>query len=115
MEEKMAVKVEREPFEKNGKTYFGYFVSGEIRGRKIKAGVKPPDFGGYRVLDIVYAGAKEAELILVPYEIEDEKTGRVSKGYSYAVHSEDEDGTVYECKVRPFRKSDKDMLQMLLR
>lgn len=27
----------------------------------------------------------------------------------------DEDGTVYECKVKPFRKSDKDMLQMLLR
>ena len=34
--------------------------------------------------------------------------------FLYAVHSEDEDGTVYECKIMPFRKSDKDLLQMLL-
>ena len=76
--------------------------------------IVPPDFGGYTVLDIVYAGEQEAELVLVPYEITDEKTGRVTKGNSYAVHSEDEDGTVYECKIIPFRKSDKDLLQMLL-
>lgn len=106
--------VEREPFEKNGKVYQNYFIRGSVRGIDIRVLVVPPDFGGYAVLDIVYVGAKEAELVLVLYEIEDEKTGKVSKGYSYAVRSEDEDGTVYECKIKPFRKSDKDMLQMLL-
>ena len=114
MEEKMAIKVEREPFEKNGKTYFGYFVSGEIRGRKIKAGVKPPDVGGYRVLDVVYGNEMEAELILTPYEIKDD-TGRTITGNTYAVRTVDEDGVVYECKVKPARESDKNMLQMLLR
>ena len=29
--EKNVIKVERETFERNGKTYFGYFVSGEVR------------------------------------------------------------------------------------
>ena len=106
--------VEREPFEKNGKVYQNYFIRGNVRGIDIRVLVVPPDFGGYTVLDIVYVGAKEAELVLVPYEMTDEKTGKISKGYSYAVRSEDEDGTVYECKIKPLRKSDKDMLQMLL-
>ena len=31
------------------------------------------------------------------------------------LRDEDEDGVVYECKVKPARESDKNMLQMLLR
>ena len=108
------IMVEREPYEKDGKTYQSYFIKGTVRGVDFRVRIVPPDFGGYTVLDIVYAGEREAELVLVPYEITDEKTGRVTKGNSYAVHSEDEDGTVYECKIMPFRKSDKDLLQMLL-
>ena len=106
--------VEREPYEKNGKTYQNYFIRGNVRGIDIRVLVVPPDFGGYTVLDIVYVGAQSAELVLVPYEMTDEKTGQVTKGNTYAVRSVDEDGTVYECKIKPFRKSDKDMLQMLL-
>ena len=108
------IMVEREPYEKDGKTFQSYFIRGTVRGVDFRVRIVPPDYGGYTVLDIVYAGEQEAELVLVPYEITDEKTGRVTKGNSYAVHSEDEDGTVYECKIIPFRKSDKDLLQMLL-
>ena len=36
--EKMAIKVERETFEMDGKTYFGYFIKGNIRGRDVKIG-----------------------------------------------------------------------------
>ena len=102
--EKNVIKVERETFERNGKTYFGYFVSGEVRGRKVKAGVKPPDNGGYTVLDIVFDGAMEADLTVTPFEMKAED-GRII---------DQDTGEVYSCKVKPARESDKTLLQMLL-
>ena len=41
--------VERETFETNGKSYFTYFVRGNVRGKDVKACVVPPDLGGYAV------------------------------------------------------------------
>lgn len=113
MEDKKIL-VERETYEKDGKKFFSYFIKGNVRGKDIRVLIVPPDYGGYAVLDIVFGEAMSAQLMLVPYEIRDEKTGKVSKGNSYAVHSEDEDGTVYECKVKPMRVSDKTLLNMLL-
>ena len=49
--------VERETFEKNGRTFFSYFIKGNIRGKEVKMAVVPPDKGGYTVLDIVFAVA----------------------------------------------------------
>ena len=89
--------VERETFEKNGRTFFSYFIKGVIRGKDVKVAVVPPDKGGYTVLDIVFGNEMSAELILKPYEIKDEATGRVIAGNSYAVQSVDEDGEIYEC------------------
>lgn len=106
--------VERETFEKDGNTYFSYFIKGNIRGRDVKIGVVPPDNGGYVVLDIVFNDAMACELVLKPYEIKDEK-GNVMRGNSYAVCSADENGEIYECKIKPFRDSDKRLLGMLLR
>ena len=106
--------VEREPHEKDGKMYQNYFIRGNIRGVDVRVMVVPPDFGGYTVLDIVFGEEMEAELVLNPYEIKDESTGRVIKGNSYAVRTEDADGEVYECAIKPFRASDKALLQMLL-
>ena len=112
--EKNVIKVERETFERNGKTYFGYFVSGVVRGRKVKAGVKPPDNGGYTVLDIIFGDADEANLAVTPFEMKAED-GRIITGNTYAVESVDEEtGEVYSCKVKPARESDKTILQMLL-
>ena len=77
--------VERETFEKNGRTFFSYFIKGVIRGKDVKVAVVPPDKGGYTVLDIVFGSDMSAELILKPYEIKDESTGRVIAGNSYAL------------------------------
>ena len=106
--------VERVPYEKNGKTYHSYFIQGKVRGIDARVMIMPPDFGGYKVLDIVFGNADKAELVLVPYEIRDEKTKKVVKGNSYVVRSVDEDGKVYECPVKPARTSDKSLLNMLL-
>ena len=56
----------------------------------------------------------EAELVVTPFEIKDVK-GKTIKGNTYAVRSYDEDGTVYECPIKPARTSDKSFFNMLFR
>jgi len=107
------IMVEREPFQKNGKNYFSYFIKGTVRGKDIRVLITPPDKGGWQVLDIVFGDANEAELELKPYEMKNEATGEVIKGNSFAVKSVDENGEVYECKIKPLRSSDKMLLNML--
>lgn len=107
--------VERETFEKNDKTYYSYYIKGQIRGRDVKVAIAPPDKGGYTVLDIVFGEAMAAELITKPYEIKDESTGKTISGNTYAVQASDENGETYECAVKPYRASDKALLNMLLR
>ena len=107
------IKVERETFEKDGKTFFSYFIKGKIRGKDVRILVTPPDKGGFAVLDIVFGNEMQADLIVNPYEIKDDATGNVIKGNTYAVHSVDENGEVYECSIKPFRQSDKALLNML--
>ena len=96
MEGNKQIFVERETFESKGKTHFGYYIKGMVRGREVKVGIAPPDKdtdkGGYAVLDIVFGNADKAELVLVPYEIRDEKTKKVVNDNSYVVRSVDEDG-----------------------
>ena len=41
MDQTTIVKVERETYEKNGKTYFSYFIRGNVRGREVRAAVVP--------------------------------------------------------------------------
>lgn len=107
--------VERETFENKGKTYFSYFIKGQIRGKDVKVAVVPPDKGGYAVLDIVFGDAMAADLVVKPFEIKDEKTGNVFAGNTYAVHTVDENGEEYECTIKPYRNSDKTLLNMLLK
>ena len=118
MNESKKLFVEKEKFEFNGKDYFRYFIKGTVRGREVKISVAPPnkdtDRGGYTVLDIVFGDADKAELVLVPFEIKDDKTGKVISGNRYIVRSADENGEVYECAVKPTRTSDKTILNMLL-
>ncbi len=106
--------VERDTYEKNGKTYFSYFIKGQVRGKDVRVQVMPPDFGGYQVLDIVFGDAMAAELVVVPYEMKDD-SGKVLTGNTYAVRSYDENGEIYECKIKPSRASDKALLNMMLR
>lgn len=87
--------VERETFETNGKSYFTYFVRGNVRGKDVKACVVPPDLGGYAVLDIVFNGEKSAELVSTPLRNE----GRSQQGY-FRLHLF---GTFYRRKRRSLR------------
>lgn len=107
--------VERETFEKNDKTYYSYYIKGTVRGKDVKVALIPPDKGGYTVLDIVFGEDNRADLILNPYEIKDDATGKVIKGNTFAARATDEDGEEYECTVKPFRNSDKTLLNMLLK
>ncbi len=117
MEKKSANKivVEREPYEKDGKSYFSYFIKGNVRGKDIRVLITPPDKGGFVVLDIVFNNEMKADLVVNPYEIKDDATGKVISGNTYAVKSVDADGTTYECPIKPFRTSDKTLLNMLMR
>jgi hypothetical protein len=119
MAKKGKIMVERETFENKGKTYFSYFIKGNIRGRDVKIAVAPPnpdtDKGGYAVLDIVFGNEMQAELVSEPYEIKDEKTGQVISGESYSVRTVDENGEIYECKIKPYKSSDKALFNMLMR
>jgi len=113
---KNTILVKREIFKslKTNKECFNYFVEGNVRGTDVKIGLVPPDIGGYTVLDIVFNGAMECNLIVTPFEIKDDK-GNVISGNTFIVRSSDENGEVYECKVKPARNSDKDLLSMLIR
>ena len=108
------IMVEREAFTSNDKSYFSYFIKGNVRGKDVKVGVIPPDKGGYTVLDIVFGDAMSCELVATPFEMKTE-SGQVIKGNSYSVRSVDENGEVYECAIKPARTSDKSLLNMLLR
>lgn len=114
MNQNQKIKVERDTYEKNGKTYFSYFIRGNVRGKDVRAAVIPPDRGGYTVLDIVFGDVMEAELVVTPFEMKDETSGRIISGNTYAVRSVDENGEVYECKIKPSRASDKALIGMLL-
>ena len=115
MAKKGKIMVERETFEKNDKTYFSYFIKGVIRGKEVKVAVVPPDKGGYTVLDIVFGNEMTAELVANPFEIKDETTGKVITGNSYLVRTVDENGEIYECNIKPYRSSDKALLNMIMR
>lgn len=110
--------VERERFKgkEDGKEYWGYFARGTVRGREVKAGLIPPDKGGYEVLDLVFGGGeKTAELVVTPYEFKDEETDKVINGFNYTAHNVDaETGEIFDGNVKPARKSDKQILDMLL-
>lgn len=36
------IMVERETFEKNGKSYYSYFIKGNIRGKDVRVLITPP-------------------------------------------------------------------------
>ena len=108
--------VEKGTFEYNDKEYSSYFIAGKIKGKDVKVALMPPDKGGWAVLDILFSDTNQGELVVKPYELKDEKTGKVTAtGNTYAVRTVDENGEIYECPIKPARTSDKSFLNMLLR
>ena len=108
--------VEKGTFEYNDKEYSSYFIAGKIKGKDVKVALMPPDKGGWAVLNTLFSDTNQGELVVKPYELKDEKTGKVTAtGNTYAVRTVDENGEIYECPVKPFKSSDKALLNMLLR
>lgn len=96
--------VEKGTFEYNDKEYSSYFIAGKIKGKDVKVALMPPDKGGWAVLDILFSDTNQGELVVKPYELKDEKTGKVTAtGNTYAVRTVDENGEVYECPVNRSR------------
>lgn len=108
------VREKLKPREKGAKPIFTYNVYGVVRGTQVRAGMNPPDKGGFAVLSLVFGDADSLPLYMVPYEMKDEKGVKIS-GFTYKVMSADEDGDVLECKVKPSRDSDKRILDCLIR
>ena len=54
MTEDKTIFVERDTYEKDGNTYYGYFIRGNVRGKDVRVLIVPPDKGGYTVLDVVF-------------------------------------------------------------
>ena len=107
--------VERETYEKDGKTYYTYFIKGKVRGKEVRIAVTPPDKGGFTVLDIVFGNEMKADLLTKPYEIKDDATGKVVKGNTFIARTTDAHGEVFECSIRPFKNSDKTLLNMIIK
>lgn len=107
--------VERETFEKDGRTFFSYFIKGNIRGQRRQGSRRSARQRRYTVLDIVFGDQMAAQLVAKPFEIKDDATGKIIAGNTYSVQTVDENGEIYECAVKPYRSSDKSMLNMLLR
>lgn len=102
------------PREKGAKPIYTYNVYGVIRGVEVRAGMNPPDKGGFSVLSLVFGDTDALPLYMVPYEMKDENGVKIS-GNTYKVMSLDEEGDVLECKVKPSRDSDKRILECLLK
>lgn len=98
----------------DGKEYRNYLVYGRVRGRDVDVSFDPKDRGGYRVLDIVYDTKNEADLIVGEGTMTDDRTGKRTKYLTYVARNVDEDGTIWECGVKPSRDSDKSLLLMIL-
>ena len=114
--ENTGVLVYREKFisKERRQKYWGYFVVGMLRGRKVRVSLVSTDAGGYDLLDIVFNGADSVELWRKPYSMKDEKGKITASGFTYSVVSLDEDETVYTAQVKPSRKSDKALLEKII-
>ena len=114
--ENTGVMVYREKFisKERRQKYWGYFVVGMLRGRKVRVSLVSTDAGGYDLLDIVFNGADSVELWRKPYSMKDEKGKITASGFTYSVVSLDEDETVYTAQVKPSRKSDKALLEKII-
>lgn len=96
----------------DGRLYFAYLLRGVLRGRSVKVDFSPKDKGGYLPLDLVFDVSPKAELLIT--EEVTEFNGTKNRRTVYTVNTVDEDGVVWKCEVKPTKKSDSDLLAMLI-
>lgn len=107
--------VEREEFTaKDGREMWGYAIYGKVRGRDVKVDLVAVDQGGYEVLDIIFDIKPTAELVIHD-EVMSNDDGTKTPYTVYEVQNVDEDGEIYSYQVKPAKKSDKSLLNFMLR
>lgn len=97
---------------RSGVALYNYFLPCKIRGCDTRVDFITPDKGGFEVLDYVYNGGDKAELYIIPYSFGEGSNKQT--GLKYEVRSNDGDGVVYKCDVKPARKSDASLLDTYL-
>ena len=96
----------------DGRAYFAYILKGKLRGRDIKVDFSPKDKGGYLPLDLVFDISPKAELLIS--EVVTEINGTKQRRTVHEVCNVDDNGQLWKCEVKPTRKSDSDLLAMVL-
>ena len=95
--------------------YWGYHVLGTVRKRSVQISLTATDAGGYEVLDIVFEDAKEVPLYRSPFVMKDNDGKVTMSGYRYYAVSRDDEGMIYTAQVKPSRKSDQALLEMMIK
>ena len=113
--EELGVYVERRAVKGDtGKTYFNYFVKGEIQGREIRADLIPSDNGGYEQLDILF-GKKTQVPLYVGRSSRTDASNKVIKYNTYSVKFVDEFGLTFEVGVKGREGSDRSYLDYIVK
>lgn len=100
---------------KKGQMIWVYSVPGVLRGREVNAGLQASDVGGYSLLDLVFYGEGVVPLWRKAFSMKDDK-GVTSSGWQYFAVSIDEDtGIPYIAPLKPAAKSDKFLLETLVK
>lgn len=108
----------RTPSVWKGKTIHEYYVEMTLKGKEMRARFKPAgsdDVHGYDVMDLVFVGAKEVEFRREVTKQADYATGEVKDKDVYTMCSKDEEGMEYYASIKPYKKSDEDVLKMIIR
>ena len=93
-----------------------YNIHGKIRDKDVIVRMKGPkdDYGARDVLDIIYGTEEAMPLYAVPYQMTDEKTKKVTSGFTYMIQGVVDCGIPISMKVIGAKESDKRLLECLI-
>ena len=93
-----------------------YSVLGVLRGRKVQVSLQASDIGGYSLLDLVFNGENVLALWRKAFSNKNDKGVVTSSGWHYFAISIDEvTGIPYIAPLKPSAKSDKFLLESLIK
>lgn len=105
--------LERAPFKtKDGREMFNYFVPCKIMGMDYAADILPKDPGGYEFLNLMFKIKPTVDLVMWQEVMTDEK-GRETEYDVLEARVVNEDGLVFNYKVKLAQPSDKAYLNVL--
>lgn len=111
----LVIRREKYPGKEKGTFFFGYYVTGLILGKKVKAVLRSPDIHGYEMLDLFFATYGRAALVSVPYISKNESTGQIRRGFTYEAQVGDGDGDIVRIKLLPAKDTDRAIIEYLFR